>query len=46
MAHVVDQQNRNIPDYRKMPSNLGGNIALQTALELVLDGAYPASTTA
>ena len=38
MAHVVDQQNRDIPGYRTMSPNFGGNIAFQAALELVLDG--------
>ncbi len=39
MAGVVDQQNSGDPSYRPMTADFESNIAFQTALELVMDGA-------
>lgn len=38
MAHVVDQQNADSPEYKPMAANFNDNIAFQAALELVLEG--------
>jgi malate synthase len=39
MAEVVDQQNSGDPSYRPMAPAFESNLAFQTALELVMEGA-------